>query len=169
MNWQLQKAETPDEVYQMTANSNTEASCNGCSGLPSAGRSLLDGIVYPADGSSPHSVTKEKQEQGCDPLGLAKPTACRSDNRNIRKGKAIVSCYSYRTKRFTASSEFRWRSKRSRIAFTSGILFSILGECALALKKVCTTPKKRKAAVLARTNSFAPTSCAPFPRFYERR
>ena len=30
---------------------------------PAQGEALLDGIVYPADGSSPHSVTKEKQEQ----------------------------------------------------------------------------------------------------------
>ena len=97
MNRQLQKAETPDEVYQMTATQIQKLMQRDVLVYPAQGEALLDGIVYPADGSSPHSVTKEKQEQDVIRWVWQNRKRARSDNRNIRKGKAVISCYSYRT------------------------------------------------------------------------
>ena len=53
MNRQLQKAETPDEVYQMTATQIQKLMQRDVLIYPAQGDALLDGNVYPADGSSP--------------------------------------------------------------------------------------------------------------------
>ena len=53
MNRQLQKAETPDEVYQMTTTQIQKLMQRDVLIYPAQGDVLLDGNVYPADGSSP--------------------------------------------------------------------------------------------------------------------
>lgn len=63
MNRQLQKAETPDEVYQMTATQIQKLMQRDVLIYPAQGDALLDGNVYPADGSSPYSIPDTDQEQ----------------------------------------------------------------------------------------------------------
>lgn len=48
-------------------------------------------------------------------------------------------------------------------AFTSSVLFSILGECALALESLRNAEEKEKPPSLQRTNSFVQTFCVQFP------
>ncbi len=168
MNRQLQKAETPDEVYQMTATQIQKLMQRDVLVYPAQGEALLDGIVYPADGSSPHSVTKEKQEQDVIRWVWQNRKRAGATTKHSQRQSGYILLF-VSDSRFTASSEFRWRSKRSRTHLHQAFCFPF-SESALWHWKVCTTPKKRKKLpFLQRTNSFAPTSCAPFPTIYERR
>ena len=51
MNWQLQKAETPEEVYQMTATQIQRLMQRDVLIYPAQAHALLGGIIYPADGA----------------------------------------------------------------------------------------------------------------------
>ena len=62
MNRQLQKAETPEEVYQMTATQIQKLMQRDVLICPAQGDTLLDEIVYPVDGSSPHSISEDEKE-----------------------------------------------------------------------------------------------------------
>lgn len=149
MNRQLQKAETPDEVYQMTATQIQKLMQQDVLVYPAQGEALLDGIVYPADGSSPHSVTKEKQEQDVirwvwqnrKRAGATTETFAKAKRLYlaIRIGQQVYGVIGIPMERQTQPD-----------AFTSSILFSILGECALALESLHNAEEKEKAAVLAK-------------------
>lgn len=148
-NSQLQKAETPEDVYQMTATQIQRLMQRDILIYSAQGGVLSDGILYPADGSRPHSVTDDEQDQD-------------------------VICWVWRNrKRAGATTETFPKAKRLYLAirteqqvygvigipvekqtqpdaFTSSVLFSILGECALALESLRNAEEKEKAAVLAK-------------------
>ncbi len=96
MNRQLQKAETPDKVYQNDRDADTEAHAAGHPDLSRAERRTVQGIIYPADGSRPYSVPDTNREQDVIRCGLAEPETCRSNNAKLSKSKTAVSCHSYR-------------------------------------------------------------------------
>ena len=147
MNRQLQKAETPDEVYQMTATQIQKLMQRDVLVYPAQGEALLDGIVYPADGSSPHSVTKEEQDvirwvwQNRKRAGATTETFAKAKRLYlaIRIGQQVYGVIGIPMEKQTQPD-----------AFTSSILFSILGECALALESLHNAEEKEKAAVLAK-------------------
>ena len=147
MNRQLQKAETPDEVYQMTATQIQKLMQRDVLVYPAQGEALLDGIVYPADGSSPHSVTKEEQDvirwvwQNRKRAGATTETFAKAKRLGlaIRIGQKVYGVIGIPMEKQTQPD-----------AFTSSILFSILGECALALESLHNAEEKEKAAVLAK-------------------
>ena len=149
MNRQLQKAETPDEVYQMTATQIQKLMQRDVLVYSAQGDALLDGIVYPADGSSPHSVTREKQEQDVirwvwqnrKRAGATTETFANAKRLYlaIRIGQQVYGVIGIPMEKQTPPD-----------AFTSSILFSILGECALALESLHNAEEKEKAAVLAK-------------------
>ena len=147
MNRQLQKAETPDEVYQMTATQIQKLMQRDVLVYPAQGEVLLDGIVYPADGSSPHSVTKEEQDvirwvwQNRKRAGATTETFAKAKRLYlaIRIGQQVYGVIGIPMEKQTQPD-----------AFTSSILFSILGECALALESLHNAEEKEKAAVLAK-------------------
>ena len=58
MNRQLQKAETPDEVYQMTATQIQKLMQRDVLIYPAQGDALLDGNVYPAEAAHASSQTQ---------------------------------------------------------------------------------------------------------------
>ena len=147
MNRQLQKAETPDEVYQMTATQIQKLMQRDVLVYPAQGEALLDGIVYPADGSSPHSVTKDEQDvirwvwQNRKRAGATTETFAKAKRLYlaIRIGQQVYGVIGIPMEKQTQPD-----------AFTSSILFSILGECALALESLHNAEEKEKAAVLAK-------------------
>ena len=149
MNRQLQKAETPDEVYQMTATQIQKLMQRDVLIYPAQGDTLLGGNVYPADGSSPHSAAMDDREQ--DVIRWVwqnrKRTGATTDtfpkaNRlylAIRTGQQVYGVIGIPMGKQTQPD-----------AFTSSVLFSILGECALALESLRNAEEKEKAAVLAK-------------------
>ena len=62
MNQQLQKAETPEEVYQMTATQIQRLMQRDVLIYPAQAHALLDGIIYPADGARAHSVASGEEQ-----------------------------------------------------------------------------------------------------------
>lgn len=149
MNRQLQKAETPDEVYQMTATQIQKLMQRDVLVYPAQSGALLDGIVYPADGSSPHNVTKEKQEQ--DVIRWVWQNRKRAGATTETFAKAKQLYLAIRTgQQVYGVIGIPMEKQTQPDAFTSSILFSILGECALALESLHNAQEKEKAAVLAK-------------------
>ena len=83
-------------------------------------------------------------------MGLAKPKACWRNDAKLSKGKTAVSCHSYRGSRFFGVVGIPMEKQPQPDAFTSSVLFSILGECALALESLHNAEEKEKAAALAK-------------------
>lgn len=99
MNRQLQKAETPDEVYQMTATQIQKLMQRDVLIYPAQGDALLDGNVYPADGSSPYCIPDTDQEQNVIQW-VWQTESVLAQRRKLSKGKTAVSCHSYRAAGF---------------------------------------------------------------------
>lgn len=191
-NQQLQKAETPADIYRTTATqiqrlvqrniliypamqldepsdqkAGTVDSANAsspapasASTLPSAGTSSRtssdtasacrhDGYLYPADGGAPRSIPESAHEpEVVDWVWTKRKRAGASTEKfpnarclylSIRTGQQVygvvgVSC----------------SAKAPLDAFSSSILLSILGECALALESRHNAEEREKAAVLAK-------------------
>ena len=149
MNRQLQKAETPEEVYQMTATQIQKLMQRDVLICPAQGDTLLDGIVYPVDGSSPHSISEDEQE----------PDVIHWVGQNRRRAGATTETFPKAKRLYFAICTWQqvygvigilMEKQTQPDAFTSSILFSILGECALTLESLRNADEKEKAAVLAK-------------------
>ena len=149
MNRQLQKAETPEEVYQMTATQIQKLMQRDVLICPAQGDPLLDGIVYPVDGSSPHSISEDEQE----------PDVIHWVWQNRRRAGATTETFPKAKRLYFAICTWQqvygvigiqMEKQTQPDAFTSSILFSILGECALTLESLRNADEKEKAAVLAK-------------------
>ena len=149
MNRQLQKAETPEEVYQMTATQIQKLMQRDVLICPAQGDTLLDGIVYPVDGSSPHSISEDEQE----------PDVIHWVWQNRRRAGATTETFPKAKRLYFAICTWQQvygvigiliEKQTQPDAFTSSILFSILGECALTLENLRNADEKEKAAVLAK-------------------
>ena len=149
MNRQLQKAETPEEVYQMTATQIQKLMQRDVLICPAQGDTLLDGIVYPVDGSSPHSISEDEQE----------PDVIHWVWQNRRRAGATTETFPKAKRLYFAICTWQqvygvigilMKKQTQPDAFTSSILFSILGECALTLESLRNADEKEKAAVLAK-------------------
>ena len=149
MNRQLQKAETPAEVYQMTATQIQKLMQRDVLICPAQGDTLLDGIVYPVDGSNPHSISEDEQE----------PDVIHWVWQNRRRAGATTETFPKAKRLYFAICTWQqvygvigilMEKQTQPDAFTSSILFSILGECALTLESLRNADEKEKAAVLAK-------------------
>ena len=149
MNRQLQKAETPEEVYQMTATQIQRLMQRDVLIYPAHAHALPDGIIYPADGTGVRSVSGGEEEQNVvdwvwkNRKRAGATTEVFPEARRlylaIRTGQQIYGVVGIPIDQ-----------KNQPDAFTSSILFSILGECALALESLRNAEEKEKAAVLAK-------------------
>ena len=149
MNRQLQKAETPDEVYQMTATQIQKLMQRDVLIYPAQGDALLDGNVYPADGSSPYCIPDTDQEQNVIQWVWQNRKRAGATTQNFPKAKRLY--LAIRTgQRVFGVVGIPMEKQTQPDAFTSSVLFSILGECALALESLRNAEEKEKAAVLAK-------------------
>ena len=149
MNRQLQKAETPDEVYQMTATQIQKLMQRDVLIYPAQGDALLDGNVYPADGSSPYSIPDTDQEQNVIQWVWQNRKRAGATTQNFPKAKRLYLAIRTGQQVFGVVG-IPMEKQPQPDAFTSSVLFSILGECALALESLRNAEEKEKAAVLAK-------------------
>ena len=149
MNKQLQKAETPDEVYQMTATQIQKLMQRDVLIYPAQGDMLLDGNVYPADGSSPYCIPDTDQEQNVIQWVWQNRKRAGATTQNFPKAKRLYLAIRTGQQVFGVVG-IPMEKQTQPDAFTSSVLFSILGECALALESLRNAEEKEKAAVLAK-------------------
>ena len=149
MNRQLQKAETPDEVYQMTATQIQKLMQRDVLIYPAQGDVLLDGNVYPADGSSPYCIPDTDQEQNVIQWVWQNRKRAGATTQNFPKAKRLYLAIRTGQQVFGVVG-IPMEEQTQPDAFTSSVLFSILGECALALESLRNAEEKEKAAVLAK-------------------
>lgn len=149
MNRQLQKAETPDEVYQMTATQIQKLMQRDVLIYPAQGDMLLDGNVYPADGSSPYCIPDTGQEQNVIQWVWQNRKRAGATTQNFPKAKRLYLAIRTGQQVFGVVG-IPMEKQTQPDAFTSSVLFSILGECALALESLRNAEEKEKAAVLAK-------------------
>ena len=149
MNRQLQKAETPDEVYQMTATQIQKLMQRDVLIYPAQGDVLLDGNVYPADGSSPYCIPDTDQEQNVIQWVWQNRKRAGATTQNSPKAKRLYLAIRTGQQIFGVVG-IPMEKQTQPDAFTSSVLFSILGECALALESLRNAEEKEKAAVLAK-------------------
>ena len=149
MNRQLQKAETPDEVYQMTATQIQKLMQRDVLIYPAQGDALLDGNVYPADGSSPYCIPDTDQEQDVIQWVWQNRKRAGATTQNFPKAKRLYLAIRTGQQVFGVVG-IPMEKQPQPDAFTSSVLFSILGECALALESLRNAEEKEKAAVLAK-------------------
>ena len=149
MNRQLQKAETPDEVYQMTATQIQKLMQRDVLIYPAQGDALLDGNVYPADGSSPYSIPDTDQEKNVTQWVWQNRKRAGATTQNFPKAKRLYLAIRTGQQVFGVVG-IPMEKQPQPDAFTSSVLFSILGECALALESLRNAEEKEKAAVLAK-------------------
>ena len=149
MNRQLQKAETPEEVYRMTATQIQKLMQRDVLIYPAQGNALLDGNIYPADGSSPYSIPDTDLEQNVVQWVWQNRKRAGATTQNFPKAKRLY--LAIRTgQQIYGVVGIPMEKQTQPDAFTSSILFSILGECALALESLHNAEEKEKAAVLAK-------------------
>ena len=149
MNRQLQKAETPEEVYQMTATQIQRLMQRDVLIYPAQTHGLPDGIVYPADGTGARSVAGEEEEQNV--IDWVRQNRKRAGATTEVFPEARRLYLAIRTgQQIYGVVGIPIDQKNQPDAFTSSILFSILGECALALESLRNAEEKEKAAVLAK-------------------
>ena len=149
MNRQLQKAETPDEVYQMTATQIQKLMQRDVLIYPAQGDALLDGNVYPADGSGPYSIPDTDQEKNATQWVWQNRKRAGATTQNFPKAKRLYLAIRTGQQVFGVVG-IPMEKQPQPDAFTSSVLFSILGECALALESLRNAEEKEKAAVLAK-------------------
>jgi len=149
MNRQLQKAETPDEVYQMTATQIQKLMQRDVLIYPAQSDVLLDGNVYPADGSSPYCIPDTDQEQNVIQWVWQNRKRAGATTQNFPKAKRLYLAIRTGQQVFGVVG-IPMEKQTQPDAFTSSVLFSILGECALALESLRNAEEKEKAAVLAK-------------------
>ena len=149
MNRQLQKAETPEEVYQMTATQIQKLMQRDVLICPAQGDTLLNGIVYPVDGSSPHSISEDEQELDVIHWVWQNRRRAGATTETFPKAKRLYFAICTWEQVYGVIGILMEKQTQPD-AFTSSILFSILGECALTLESLRNADEKEKAAVLAK-------------------
>ena len=149
MNRQLQKAETPEEVYRMTATQIQKLMQRDVLIYPAQGNALLDGNIYPADGSSPYSIPDTDREQNVVQWVWQNRKRAGATTQNFSKAKRLY--LAIRTgQQIYGVVGIPMEKQTQPDAFTSSVLFSILGECSLALDNLRNAREKEEAAVLAK-------------------
>ena len=149
MNRQLQKAETPEEVYRMTATQIQKLMQRDVLIYPAQGNALLDGNIYPADGSSPYSIPDTDREQNVVQWVWQNRKRAGATTQNFPKAKRLY--LAIRTgQQIYGVVRIPMEKQTQPDAFTSSVLFSILGECSLALDNLRNAREKEEAAVLAK-------------------
>ena len=149
MNRQLQKAETPEEVYRMTATQIQKLMQRDVLIYPAQGNALLDGNIYPADGSSPYSIPDTDLEQNVVQWVWQNRKRAGATTQNFPKAKRLY--LAIRTgQQIYGVVGIPMEKQTQPDAFTSSILFSILGECSLAPDNLRNAREKEEAAVLAK-------------------
>ena len=152
MNRQLQKAETPDEVYQMTATQIQKLM-------------QRDVLIYPAqekkapDYANTDTPTWLGELYACGAVGEMvadlelwqnRREACQTlATQNFQRQSGCILPF-VPGSRFFGVVQVPMEKQPQPDAFTSSVLFSILGECALALESLHNAEEKEKAAVLAK-------------------
>ena len=149
MNRQLQKAETPEEVYRMTATQIQKLMQRDVLIYPAQGNALLDGNIYPADGSSPYSIPDTDLEQNVVQWVWQNRKRAGATTQNFPKAKRLYLAIRTGQQVFGVVGILMDKQTQPD-AFTSSILFSILGECSLALDNLRNAREKEEAAVLAK-------------------
>ena len=149
MNRQLQKAETPDEVYQMTATQIQKLMQRDILIYPAQSGVLSKGIIYPADGSRPYSVPDTDREQDVIRWVWQNRKRAGATTQNFPKAKRLYLAIRAGQQIYGVVG-IPMEKQTQPDAFTSSVLFSILGECALALESLHNAAEKEKAAVLAK-------------------
>ena len=149
MNRQLQKAETPEEVYRMTATQIQKLMQRDVLIYPAQGNALLDGNIYPADGSSPYSIPDTDLEQNVVQWVWQNRKRAGATTQNFPKAKRLYLAIRTGQQAFGVVG-IPMEKQTQPDAFTSSILFSILGECSLALDNLRNAREKEEAAVLAK-------------------
>ena len=149
MNRQLQKAETPKEVYRMTATQIQKLMQRDVLIYPAQGNALLDGNIYPADGSSPYSIPDTDLEQNVVQWVWQNRKRAGATTQNFPKAKRLYLAIRTGQQVFGVVG-IPMEKQTQPDAFTSSVLFSILGECALALDNLRNAREKEEAAVLAK-------------------
>ena len=149
MNRQLQKAETPEEVYRMTATQIQKLMQRDVLIYPAQGNALLDGNIYPADGSSPYSIPDTDLEQNVVQWVWQNRKRAGATTQNFPKAKRLYLAIRTGQQVFGVVG-IPMEKQTQPDAFTSSVLFSLLGECALALDNLRNAREKEEAAVLAK-------------------
>ena len=149
MNRQLQKAETPEEVYRITATQIQKLMQRDILIYPVQGGVPAQGIIYPADGSSPYSAPDTDREQDAIRWVWQNRKRAGATTQNFPKAKRLY--LAIRTgQQIYGVVGIPMEKETQPDAFASSILFSILGECALALDNLRNAGEKEEAAVLAK-------------------
>ena len=149
MNRQLQKAETPEEVYRMTAMQIQKLMQRDVLICPAQGGALLDEIIYPVDGRNPYSISDADGEQNVIQWVWQNRKRAGATTHNFPKAKWLYLAIRTGQQVFGVVGILMDKQTQPD-AFTSSVLFSILGECALALESLHNAAEKEKAAVLAK-------------------
>ena len=149
MNRQLQKAETPEEVYRMTAMQIQKLMQRDVLICPAQGGALLDEIIYPVDGRSPYSISDADGEQNVIQWVWQNRKCAGATTHNFPKAKWLYLAIRTGQQVFGVVGILMDKQTQPD-AFTSSVLFSILGECALALESLHNAAEKEKAAVFAK-------------------
>ena len=149
MNRQLQKAETPEEVYRMTAMQIQKLMQRDVLICPAQGGALLDEIIYPVDGRSPYSISDADGEQNVIQWVWQNRKRAGATTHNFPKAKWLYLAIRTGQQVFGVVG-IPMEKQTQPDAFTSSVLFSILGECALALESLHNAAEKEKAAVFAK-------------------
>ena len=149
MNRQLQKAETPEEVYRMTAMQIQKLMQRDVLICPAQGGALLDEIIYPVDGRSPYSISDADGEQNVIQWVWQNRKRAGATTHNFPKAKWLYLAIRTGQQVFGVVGILMDKQTQPD-AFTSSVLFSILGECALALESLHNAAENEKAAVFAK-------------------
>ena len=149
MNRQLQKAETPEEVYRMTATQIQKLMQRDVLICPAQGGALLDEIIYPVDGRSPYSISDADGEQNVIQWVWHNRKRAGATTQNFPKAKRLYLAIRTGQQVFGVVG-IPMEKQTQPDAFTSSVLFSLLGECALALDNLRNAREKEEAAVLAK-------------------
>ena len=149
MNRQLQKAETPEEVYRMTAMQIQKLMQRDVLICPAQGGALLDEIIYPVDGRNPYSISDADGEQNVIQWVWQNRKCAGATTHNFPKAKWLYLAIRTGQQVFGVVGILMDKQTQPD-AFTSSVLFSILGECALALESLHNAAEKEKAAVFAK-------------------
>ena len=149
MNRKLQKAEAPEEVYQMTAMQIQKLMQRDILIYPVQGDALSTGILYPTDGSCPHPAPADDQEQDVIHWVWQNRKRAGATTETFPKAKRLYLAIRTGQQAYGVVG-IPMEKKTQPDAFTSSILFSILGECALTLESLRNAREKEETAVLAK-------------------
>ena len=112
-------------------------------------RDRSKGILYPADASSPYSAPDADPEQDVIDWVWQNRKRAGATTQNFPKAKRLY--LAIRTEQQIYGVVGIPMEKQTQPdAFTSSVLFSLLGECALALDNLRNAREKEEAAVLAK-------------------